>query len=499
MVPVRRIIDTLWLKFGSMIKSFLRATASALSRVRWKSSSVADPVWASDAEIRDLASRSLQYWRKLSDEAWAAGRLQSSSTDLHKLLGRAPAYLNSGNSSQFDLEERGRGLLYARGHSLWQTSYGGCELEERMLYSWLLVGLGQPTRCTEGSTGFTHWPGTVDEPEDPDAANYIAILVYAWSYILSVSKNRDCNDTRQRTTIDVGSVSEAGLRWWAALLAHTHGWQATTAYKRKTYFSPWSVVNESAHPYSLKATVNLSTTTNSMPPTSEEALGHLSRFCMEQGLCSQWLAALAATLTLTLKTLGPKATILPRTKPLPNASGHGRGIPAEQLDLLPYYMSISANSTGLRASLCGGFYQPGIACNLVSAWLDPGIDHVLRPLLDSGQGGRIAAILGQRQPKTAALWIGAAITGLTSSILSLVKSGAYPFELNASAWTGCAQTYLTSQMLPLATASRIDRAKEAQLLFLTQAEGCHNPPITPWPPFLDALLSDTEIEVRPTA
>jgi hypothetical protein len=95
-------------------------------------------------------------------------------------------------------------------------------------------------------------------------------------------------------------------------------------------------------------------------------------------------------------------------------------------------MTISCNTRGMYALLCGSLFDHQVACNLVSPWFQP-IPEIISPLVKGGEFEKVATIMGKRQPKLAALWMGATISGMATAIFQGVRIGLTAIELHASA------------------------------------------------------------------
>lgn len=116
--------------------------------------------------------------------------------------------------------------------------------------------------------------------------------------------------------------------------------------------------------------------------------------------------------------------------------------------LLPYYMTISAHLNFMGGVLMSSFYEPEVSCNLVDAWLQP-IFEIIDPLVKSGDFLKIAVIMGNRQPKLAALWLGAVISGNLQHIMRAARSGHFPVIPEATAWADITQSFIYNKPQPL--------------------------------------------------
>lgn len=304
-------------------------------------------------------------------------------------------------------------------------------------------------------------------------------------------------DENSENQIDIGDdACEEEALWWHSILCSNDGWDATTENNGRIYLSPWSVSGKSVG-FTLATKAVLKT--RSKPPSSVTAFKYLSRFYAHHRLYAQCLVALARALYIPF--LGGGRVCLPVPKQVSRLGiservGHSplsiADLLKEHSELLPKYITLSANPWGLRSLLCSTFFNPDIECNLVSAWLNPAfaIVNSISPRQSS-----LAALLANRQPRLGILWLGAILTDLARSILRDIRAGMTALDLPASAWTGTTQTFLTCNM-GTDNGESIRREDECRLLFITACEGHGRPPVWTWKPFGVTQLYDTELSVR---
>ena len=354
-----------------------------------------------------------------------------------------------------------------------------------------------------------------------DNGNYLAVLYLAWAYILSIrwveilSRSAD-HESRMYYNVGIsdaapqlneppavktdigGKVSAEEALWWRNILSSDTCWDATTKYNGQVYLSPWSVSTKDVR---LTTSSKLSVVGVSSPPSSAVALGYLTRFCEHYGLHAQCSTALAGVLYIPF--LRGKAISLPFPRQLAREQlkTHLSPVPLTAIvdllethkQMLPKYMTLSANPWGLRSLLCSTFFNPDIECNLVSAWLNPAF-----AVLDSispANPASMAALLSKRQPPLGVLWLGAVCSDVAKPVLRDIRAGMVALDLPSSAWTGIPQTFLTSQAQQ-DNGEFICRNDECRLLFMTATEGHGRPPIWPWKPFGATQLSDTDLTVQ---
>lgn len=190
----------------------------------------------------------------------------------------------------------------------------------------------------------------------------------------------------QDITVDIGDVQNDAARWWASILAHGEGWSASITRNGTTYKSPWSYYLQVPQNFRLRRNESTAVTPSSlddMAPSSTSAMKFLAHFCAIHNIRGQCSAALAAA--LLFPSLKGSIARLPFPKP-PEERIHSilsdlnpldqSNIPATFTDVvfqessrIPYYMTLSCNTFGMRAVLCGTFFDPETFCNQVSVWL----------------------------------------------------------------------------------------------------------------------------------
>lgn len=448
--------------------------------------------------------------------------------DLKSVLGRTPSFLGYSSlpeeaEASFSCVEKeyseGQYGLLTSGQSVWSVSCENCCLEpKRMPLDILLAVPNSLVVQVSDSAPLTNWPG-VEGLSECDEGNCITILFLAWSYILSArwaeslkhSSEHQCMskikiktyqpsvkpDQQHRVEIDLGSDIDADeASWWNALLSPGGGWEVTTSYHQKTYLSPWSALLSSAVHISL---AGLSLFSDPEPPSSNTALNYLARFCSRYRLYGQCSAALAAALYIPF--LHGRPVTLPLSMPVLRAQSSTASLCsmvsdliAEHGNLLTYYMTLSCNVWGMRSLLNSTFFNAGIDCNLVSAWVNPAF-AIINPLVQEEDYTALVNVLIRRKPILGSLWLGAILTGVARSTLRDVRTGLTALELNAAAWTGIEQSFITGKP-SINDGILISREDECRLLFITGCYGYTRPPIHPWRPFGETQLHDAELLVQ---
>ncbi|CAD6444267.1 8b13afad-1427-4a10-b3bc-d4cea8009edc [Sclerotinia trifoliorum] len=429
-----------------------------------------DALRPSQADTQRMLVRSYHTWLSYTAKTNPQDGLQQDCFLLRNVLGRVPAFLANGFSKDCESprlklrhseSSSNNSALYINGWSTWCVSEGDCSLKEKIMHHHhqLLLGLQSSTRCCfADNSPFYDWPGVQGERKSP-------------------------------------ASDDDAARWWTAILANGEGWRATITRDSKVYRSPWSISLAATRSFKLRRTAHYQKSSAEivMPPSSEQALRFLSDFCVLHNTRSQSSAALAATLTF------PFLSNMTATLPTPPFSPAGleAEIVFEEGKLLPYYMTLSCDCRGMQSLLCGSFFDTEVSCNLVSPWLEP-IFSIIDPIVQRGDYGTLAMVMGKRQPKLASLWLGAIISGMAQIILPYVRNGLLSVELHACAWTSTTHSFINARP-PTRCAignNEISRSDECRLLYLTEAEGHSRVPVCPRKPFGTTLLCDTEIEVR---
>jgi len=499
-----------------------------------------DAVRASYKEIQRILATSHNIWSSYAEPSNLKNGFPPECVQLRNILGPIPSYpadrLTDFNSTRLKLKHKrvndNEYELLTEGTSLWRTSERDCDTGIKTLRHHLLLGVQHSTLCDFAADHrLFKWPGVQNNQESAEGGNYLTVLAFAWAYILSARwiemqqneilwsgpeksngmqysqeqagwlRDRGADEASiEDINVNLGNVDNKAARWLAAILANGEGFKATIVRDSHTYRSPWSIRLLTGKRFQLRRLDGHAPPppTSCSPPSYEAALGYLSDFCLLHNIHSQSSAALAACLRFPF--LRDTTVVLPLPKPYPGTPSPlytKCDIVFEEAKLLDYYMTISCNIWGVRALLCGAFFDPEICCNVVSPWLEPALE-IITSLVREGQYERLAATMGKRQPKLAALWLGAILTGGEKRIFRDVNLGLSAVELHAAAWTGTVHSFIGPwSPAPISiNNSAICRSDEARLLFLTECEGFSRVPVCPWQPFGTTPLEHTEIEVR---
>ncbi|KAF3484275.1 uncharacterized protein GIQ15_03599 [Arthroderma uncinatum] len=404
-----------------------------------------------------------------------------------------------------DLKDR-HGSLYARGTSIWST-HGPREFPFLEKTFDIPISIISPTGLTLSSDpnlDYRNWFGCEED--------HISVLILAWSYILSArwaelmsgsvlgytgSQPTQNDGDQDAIFVDVGDVNSEAARWWAAVLAPGEGWRACISSDEAEYKSPWSILLQSGPGFRLPCH-------GSHPPMSAEAISsatalhYLSEYCNLHNAMDQSHAALSAALMLPLSNSRGYQIRLPTPK---LRYGESAALKARtQIDHkwlqtsrhLDKLLVLSCSTRGVQSLLSSVFYDPGVACNLVSPWL-----QATFAILDSVDDNRLVHIMTRRVPRLAFLWLGAIITCVHGDVLRDARFGLIPVELHAAMWTGTIQSFIQEPIpQPPAVGGSISRANECRLLYLMQKEYHTRWPTCQWTPFGDTALEDTDMSVR---
>jgi hypothetical protein len=475
-----------------------------------------EEVSPSQLKFDEVLQESYKLWSTYGSVANLSNSLPYHCIDLTPLLGQTPAFLGCGKLPgdepfSFVCEEKDDGLQVC-GHSIWRTSNGSCETENKIIPLRLLLAVSDPLKIRfSDNAPLANWPGTQGFSEN-SRENHITLLFLAWSYILSCkwvellahSPRHSCKQSYTMGT-PVIDISDFGVgyeidndeeRWWKAILSF--GWEATTTYGDTKYLSPWSVVAayETSNTSEESFCVGGSDT-----PSSDVALEYLCRFCRHYELDDQFSASLAAALYIPLLSgttiplpLPKNPVIEPRLISTSTLSKDSNSAYLQQRQFLPYYMTLSCNPFGIRSLLCSVFFNIDVECNLVSAWLTPCF-AIVDPLIEREEFTKLATLLGNRQPNVAALWLGAIIVGIAKSVIRDVRNALTALDLHAAAWTSTMQTFVTLNPGKV-TGPFILREDECRLLFIFGSQSHTKLPRSPWKPFGSTPLTDAELEIQ---
>lgn len=388
-----------------------------------------------------------------------------------------------------------------------------------------------PTKVTINGNAFCN---RIDSSDD-DQPNLLAVLVLAWSYILTArlmelqggdvamidytdntAPLHDGNDHSSVIVVSVGNLGSRSVRWFEAILASGSGYQVTL--RRDLSFgrhAPWAFSLATSGPHfaiqreeGYKKNEGWAYT----PLASYEAIQSLRDFSNRSGVSIHQLhAALATALVIPSHEYFGVDVSLPR----PTSGGLSESsakLEAGELDQLfndlPYFITLSCTNRVIASSLCGVFWNPHVPSNLVGPWLQPLLE-LEETQFDRNAPGRfaetLAVICARRAPNIAFLCLGATISGLMPEVLSRAMTGKPPLERHAYAWTGVPQSFMDlageGPYYETHLAEKYIRRSDCwRLRYLPTnvTDGIHfgDTPMTPWEPPGHGLLKYSPLRVR---
>ncbi|RKL09685.1 hypothetical protein BFJ70_g16640 [Fusarium oxysporum] len=475
-----------------------------------------DAVRISAEKFRAIYEESFITWARLYAHVVGKSRLPAQSFAVHDISQQHPVL-----SRNMRLKHDQKGA-FAIGKSIWSSNGTKCGYE--------LPPFRQPVHIRVAVKNPVSL--SISEPNEKNAeplcfardCDYTAVLVLAWSYILSARWTEimpgacslaytesqatthqgitQCKDEENLFSIQIGDISLEEARWWAAILAPGQGWRADITYEQQTFLAPWSI-----HLQQSPCFVLLHGTDSASSPypaaTFSDASQYLDRFCARYNITNQSQAAMAAV--LLLPSMG---SLKPLRLPTPRTSNAGAPhLATDVSDNKPYrdrihkshhidrLLTLSCHTRGIRPLLLSAFYEPRIECNAVTPWLQgtlAAIKHVAGN--DSYMVGRMCM---ERSPRVAFLWLGCIILDLQDKLLQEVHFGQIPVDLHSAAWSGTIQSFIQQRVSnPLVTDGYVSRADECRLLFLSQSEHPIRVPMCQWKPFGKTLVEDVDVEVR---
>lgn len=473
-----------------------------------------DTVRISEARFRDTYVAGFKTWTRLYAAAINTRRLPVScffTQDTFLLQPTFPCNLS--------LEEH-HGQLIASGYSNWGSSPVQCAHDihpfRRLVQldvttkNPVLISISESTKNTYYSSSW------FDSHSD-----YLAILMLAWTYILSarwaeimpapcslaytdsLAKHHDATkklgNCQNSLFVDIGPAKPDEARWWAAILAPGQGWQATM---QSSLASPWSIRVESSSEFIISPETVVKASQGSAS-TFLEACRFLNKFCTRHNIVDQSHAALAAVLLFpymageTLHVLSPglKKHKKPLNDPLNNHKSHSQPHKICEGQLIDRLLTLSCNIRGIRPLLLSVFFEPSVECNAVTPWLQGTLAAI--ESLTENNPPMLGRMCMEKIPELACIWLGSTIVGLQKKLLQDAKYGQIPLDLHSAVWSGTVQSFIQQPVSgPLVVDGYVRRADECRLLFLCQSDGHTRVPICQWKPFGQTPKDDVDLEVR---
>jgi hypothetical protein len=383
----------------------------------------------------------------------------------------------------------------------------------------------RPVITELNSSCFRSWA----DSNEVEETNMISVLVLAWSYILSArlwELQGDSDVSVSYTEIKapilrnissrcfpvmLHGADSRTLRWLAAILAPELGFRSK---RNNTNCSPWSLrLSEKTPPFLIVLCDGQKYDETGTYPalTSSEATRCLQELCIQYCVGrGQIHTSLAIALLIPLH----RQEFLDVTLPAPPETLSrtvAKHSPENDISImytrLPNFITLSTCTELLNSVLCSLFWHAEITSNVVSAWLQPLFDLEEMNGI-KGVPGRymevVALLCSRNTPKMTGLSVGAAISGLLSTVLNQVREVRSPLERHAYAWTGVPQSFMEVGDGPYVfskeTQSYIRRADCWRLRLLPPAVDddltYNRPPFSPWEPPGASLLTNCPLRVQ---
>lgn len=323
------------------------------------------------------------------------------------------------------------------------------------------LGIENPTECRIYST-----PRHGDEVQDS-----IAILTLCWAYILTRKflemQRRHIQYSSTRLTpvlshgfrpqagdivLYLGSASKHLVRWLSALLAPGLGWSVDGS------LPPWAAHYCEATRFVITTDVPFHFLETERPPSSRKATRLLLEYCRlnsvaSQGKLSQPTEAFLAALALPFYSRLNLQPQLPMPKAPTSSATNTTSLDYIQsyVDDLPYFMTLSISPECVGSVIWSLFWEPGIDCNLVSAWFSS-ILKVIRRFIETGNTDTLSKVFAFRQERVGLLWHAILRLGDLKWLDMIVAyletheerwGGSYTRpDIGVAIWTGSPQSFL---------------------------------------------------------
>ncbi|KFY96769.1 hypothetical protein V500_02319 [Pseudogymnoascus sp. VKM F-4518 (FW-2643)] len=294
-------------------------------------------------------------------------------------------------------------------------------------------------------------------------SNGITILVLCISYFFSAkllemqqreviftskalsTRHVGCSEN-DKIFLDLRRASPDLVCWLCILLAPNSRWMIKP-------IPPWALVYEGVNGFDMLTSPTYSSPEWATSPTSEKAASLISELCALFGLDDQLDAAVSATIMLPFYNFRKLAATLPLPILLQRDHVNHAHDPFRQYsEQISQLMTISIGPRLIGSSLWSVFWESGVDCNVVSAWLSS-IHEVIKPVLESRDTELLIKMFMLYRPQQAPLWIGVLWLG-SSDWAGMIKSYLTTLEEQpeftrasqpdsvAAAWLGCRQSFL---------------------------------------------------------
>jgi hypothetical protein len=312
-----------------------------------------------------------------------------------------------------------------------------------------------------------------------DKPNSMAILTLCWAYLFTARflemQKRPIQYSSTRLApvlssnfkprpgdivVHLRSASRHLVRWLCALLAPGLGWAV------KGPLPPWAAHYDRATHFVIATDAPFSFLDDERPPSSKKATDLLVEFCQlydfgysagygvrSSGLLPQPTASFLAAFALPFYSALNLQPQLPVPKLIPNLNTYSSSLEyiRDYVGDLPYFMTLSISPASLGSVIWSIFWEPGLECNLVSAWFGSTLE-VIRPLIEAGNLEILSTMFALRRERVGLLWCAIFDLGdpkLLDMIVSYLESheerwgGSWAGpDIDVAAWTGSAQSFL---------------------------------------------------------
>ncbi|EFR03243.1 hypothetical protein MGYG_06245 [Nannizzia gypsea CBS 118893] len=348
--------------------------------------------------------------------------------------------------------------------SYWCIGEGNCHSNHLELDERLLFGIPTPTSCKIAGT-IIQEGRTMNVHEDGFSAEAHA----RWGGV----SGRTDQLPRQYCCLHSRSFSYGGV------LAPGVGWEATISTMQRNYYSPWSVSNDTASGFLVRAVARDSGTHISVT-SSEQAFEYLSRFCQRKKIQEQCLMGLATSLMFPTHNLtGVPVRLVSAESPI------------WQMEVSDDEKNADMEFTRTGPGTVFYLFNSAVPCVFCSQWLLPGIE-----LLETLPRRQVAPVLSQYCPSLATWWTGAIFSGIHEYVFRMAKNATPPISHSSAWWTRSSQSFHCCTISTPSENKQIPRFQEALLLYLFEPLWDHEGPISPWRPIGTIGLRDAMIQVQ---
>ncbi|OBT97354.1 hypothetical protein VE01_04351 [Pseudogymnoascus verrucosus] len=246
--------------------------------------------------------------------------------------------------------------------------------------------------------------------------------------------------------LDLRYASPDLVCWLSILLAPNSRWMMKP-------IPPWALVYEGVNRFDILTSPTYSSPEWGTSSSSEKAASFISELCALFGLDDQLDAAVSATIMLPFYNFRKLAATLPVPILLQRSHPKHAHYPFRQYsEQISQLMTISIGPRLIGSSLWSVFWESGIDCNVVSAWLSS-IHEVIKPVLESQDTELLIKMFMLYRPQQAPLWMGVLWlgssdwAGMVESYLTTLEeqpqfTRASQPDLVTAAWLGCKQSFL---------------------------------------------------------